>query len=137
MANKFLKQYEILFKKAKVDLNTAKIVLHSFEQSEIELDLDVVMFHLQQSAEKLLKTLLDFNNIQFPRSHDIEELINLLEFNNIKLIDNVNFFISLTSFAVESRYDMILDDLNDAYQYIVELESFVDFTKKIIETKEK
>lgn len=37
MATKFLKQYEILLKKATVDLNTAKVVLESFEKGTIEL----------------------------------------------------------------------------------------------------
>ena len=39
MATKFLKQYEILLKKATVDLNSAKILLASFEEGKIELDL--------------------------------------------------------------------------------------------------
>ena len=54
----FLKQYEVLFKKAKTDLKAAKILLEKFEEGDEELDLETVMFHLQQCAEKLLKSLL-------------------------------------------------------------------------------
>ncbi len=75
MAKKLLKQYEILFKKAKVDLNIAKLAMVAFKKGDIELDLEVIMFHLQQSVEKFIKTLLDYNTIKFPHTHDIEELI--------------------------------------------------------------
>jgi len=88
MAEKFLKQYEILFKKAKVDLNTAKLVMDSFEEGEIELDLEIVMFHLQQSVEKFLKTLIDYNKIKFPHTHDIEDAGKY-----IKFIDNLLGFV--------------------------------------------
>ena len=54
----FLKQYEVLYKKAKTDLKVAKNILEDFENGDDELDLEVVMFHLQQSTEKLLKSLL-------------------------------------------------------------------------------
>ena len=65
MGKKFLKQYEILFKKATVDFNSAKVILYSFEKGTIELDMEVVFFHLQQSSEKLIKSLLDFHTIKF------------------------------------------------------------------------
>ena len=38
MGKKFLRQYEIFFKKAVVDLNSAKVIWISFEQGNIELD---------------------------------------------------------------------------------------------------
>ena len=76
---KFLKQYEILFKKAVVDLNSAKVIWISFEQGNIELDIEVIFFHLQQCSEKFIKSLLDFYQIKFPRTHDLQSLINLLE----------------------------------------------------------
>ena len=82
MAKKFLKQYEILFKKAKVDLHGAKLLLTSFNNGDVELELEVIFFHLQQCAEKLIKTLLDFNKIKFPHSHDIEDLRSILEVNS-------------------------------------------------------
>lgn len=50
----FLRQYEILLKKARTDLKVAKNILEDFEKGDEDLDLEVVMFHLQQSVEKLL-----------------------------------------------------------------------------------
>ncbi|MGL1893600.1 MAG: HEPN domain-containing protein [Spirochaetaceae bacterium] len=90
MAEKFLKQYELLLKKAKVDLKVAKNIFRDFIGGDDELDLEVVMFHLQQSTEKTLKSILDFNKIKFPRTHDIEVLINVAKENDINYILLIN-----------------------------------------------
>ena len=74
----FLKQYEVLYKKAKADLKAAKILLENFEDGVEELDLETIMFHLQQCAEKLLKSLLAYNKIHFTKTHDIEKLLEEL-----------------------------------------------------------
>lgn len=39
---------------------------------------DVVCFHAQQCAEKYLKALLIFRGTDFPKTHDLEQLIALL-----------------------------------------------------------
>jgi len=132
MATKFLKQYEILIKKAVVDLNTAKVVLDSFEEGKIELNLEVVFFHLQQCAEKVIKTLLDYKQVKFPHTHDIKNLIYLLNENNIETVDYIDNFIPLTDFAVEGRYAVIHDDLDDAHQYIEQLEALLKFVKNLL-----
>ena len=38
---------EMFLYKAIVDLNTAKFLLESFEQGKVDIDLEVIMFHLQ------------------------------------------------------------------------------------------
>lgn len=40
--------------------------------------LDTVCFHAQQCVEKYIKALLSFKAIDFPKTHDISELIVLL-----------------------------------------------------------
>ena len=129
MGKKFLKQYEIFFKKAIVDLNSAKVILASFEKGDIELDIEVIFFHLQQSAEKLLKTLLDFHQIKFPRTHDLQILVNLLEENEIKL-DNSKELLPLSIYAVEGRYAILHDDLEDVDKYIEILEDMINKVKE-------
>ena len=128
----FLKQYEILYKKAKVDLNVAKITLKTFENGEIELDLEVIMFHLQQATEKLLKALLSFNKLHFTKTHDLEKLLNAINENNIKIIDNIAILLPLSDYAVEGRYAIIHDDLDSADKYIEILDKFIEFVKKEI-----
>lgn len=39
---------------------------------------DTVCFHAQQCVEKYLKAFLVFIEIDFPKTHDIEELMNLI-----------------------------------------------------------
>lgn len=39
--------------------------------------LDAVAFHIQQAAEKLLKALLASRSIEYPRTHDLEALLDL------------------------------------------------------------
>ncbi len=135
MAKKMLKQYEILIKKATVDLNIAKLAMTAFEKGNIELDLEVIMFHLQQSVEKFIKTLLDYNKIKFPHTHDIEELILFANKNNVKIIDNIEYFIHLSDYAVEGRYAIIHDDIDDAEKHIVLLDKLLKFVKSEINPK--
>ena len=63
----FLKQQEILFRKARTDLKVAKNILRDFEGGDKDLDLEVVMFHLQQCVEKLLKSLASHNKVHIAK----------------------------------------------------------------------
>ena len=121
---KFLKTYELLYKKAMVDLNTAKVVLESFENGNLDLDLEVIFFHFQQCAEKIIKSYLDFKSIKFPHTHDLKNLLDLLEENNLLFIEeeDIDLVILLTQYAVEGRYSVIHDDLDDTDKYIALLE---------------
>jgi HEPN domain-containing protein len=60
--------------KAEIDLKTAVLVLRSAEEGPAES----VAFHAQQCAEKYLKSLLSWKGIDFPKTHDIGQLIQLL-----------------------------------------------------------
>ena len=68
--------------------------------------LDTACFHAQQAAEKYLKALLCFNNIEFPKTHDIERLIELSGSVDRRFIDLIDEALLLTGYAVESRYDL-------------------------------
>jgi len=135
MAKKFLKTFEILSNKAVVDLNVAIITLESYEKGDIELDLEVVFFHLQQCSEKLIKSLLDLNKVKFPHTHDLENIINLLEENNIQSIENINDLIPLSEYAVDGRYAVLHDDMEDTTIYINILKDFIKIIKNKIEEK--
>jgi len=128
----FLKQYEILYKKARVDLRASKILLEDFEKGDEELDLETIMFHLQQATEKLLKSLLAFNKLHFTKTHDLEKLLNAVNENNIKIIDDIETLLPLSDYAVEGRYAIIHDDLDSADKYIKILDKFIEFVKEEI-----
>ena len=115
--------------KAIVDLNSAKHLLEAFNADEIEIDIEKIYFELQQSGEKLLKSMLSREAIRFPKSHDIEQIIELCEENEIVLVENIGYLIELNDYAVEGRYSIIHDDINEADRYIVVLEALLKSIK--------
>ena len=126
MAKKFLKQYEILYIKAKEDFVAGKYLLDGFNNHNLELKLEIIFFHFQQCSEKLIKSLLDFKEIKFPHNHNIRELIKLANDNKI-LIENKDELSMLTQYAVEGRYLIIHDDLSDADKYVEILDKLLIF----------
>ena len=122
-----LRQYEILLLKAKEDFTAGKYLLDGFQNHNLELNLDIIIFHFQQAAEKALKAILDFKYVKFPKNHDIAELVELLNLNKIKTIDNLQILESLTDYAVEGRYSIIHDDIEDADKYIPILDELISF----------
>jgi len=57
--------------------NDLKNAVHSLKLGE-DCPTDTVCFHAQQCVEKYLKALLVLSGIDFPRTHDIEEIVALL-----------------------------------------------------------
>ncbi len=127
----FLKTYQILYKKAVVDLNSAKVILDSFNKGDIELDLEVICFHLQQCSEKLIKSVLDINNIKYKNTHDLKNLTNLLEKHSI-ILEQIERLVPLSIYAVDGRYDTIQDDINDIEVYIVILNDLITSVEHIL-----
>lgn len=62
-----------------------------------------VCFHAQQCVEKYIKALLIIHEIDFPKTHDIERLIQLLP-STILLPIAVSDQALLTTYAVTARY---------------------------------
>jgi HEPN domain-containing protein len=93
-----------------------KIYLAKAAQDELAVDRlaplqessdEIVGFHLQQAAEKMLKALLVFRNIEFRRTHNLGELIHLLEKHGEIFLPELDTIRDLTPYAVEWRYDFI------------------------------
>ncbi len=128
-----IKSSEDLFLyKAIVDFNSGKFLLKNFDSADIEIEPEKIYFDFQQSVEKLLKSLLTKNKIPVKKTHDIEKLIISCNKNSIVLIENIERLIDLNEYAVEGRYDIICDDLNDASMYVELIEIFIKFTKQEI-----
>jgi HEPN domain-containing protein len=60
--------------KAESDLKTALLVFRAAEEGTTE----AIAFHAQQCVEKYLKALLCWEGIDFPKTHDVGQLILLL-----------------------------------------------------------
>ena len=61
-------------------------------------------FHSQQAAEMCVKALLTWRQTNFPKTHDIEELLDLLQGSDAVLAESLRPAIVLTRYAVETRY---------------------------------
>ena len=65
---------------------------------------DDVCFHCQQCAEKYLKAMLEELGWTIPRTHNLDELLNLLLPSHPTLHPFRRGLIFLTDFAVDTRY---------------------------------
>lgn len=68
---------------------------------------DIVCFHCQQAVEKYLKALLQELSVSFPKTHDLELILDLLVPHDPTLRRLRRRVDALTSFAVEYRYPIV------------------------------
>jgi HEPN domain-containing protein len=61
-------------------------------------------FHAQQAAEKYLKALLTARQVEFPKTHAIEQLLSLLEPVLADVASALQEAAALTPYGVEIRY---------------------------------
>jgi len=80
---------------------------------------NAVTFHCQQAAEKYLKALLTWWDIEFPKTHVLARLIALIETRDAALAEELLDAVALTPYGVELRYpgdrpDATADDAREA-----------------------
>jgi len=62
-------------------------------------------FHIQQTLEKLLKAWLTIKNVVYTRTHDLENLADMLEEAGVQLSEEIRTELSdITVYAVTMRY---------------------------------
>ncbi|MFA6403640.1 MAG: HEPN domain-containing protein [Salinivirgaceae bacterium] len=127
----FLEQHLVLYKKGVADFNAAKILFEQFNQGNRELDIDIILFHLQQSAEKLIKAILSKQKVNFPKIHDLEQLYYLLQSTGIEVSVDIELIIQLNDYAVEGRYAIIHDEVLKTEEYFKTISILTEFTKNL------
>lgn len=65
---------------------------------------EAVAFHAQQAAEKALKAVLVWHQVEFPKTHDIRRLLDLLAGVDADVAAAAADAAELTPFGVEYRY---------------------------------
>lgn len=81
---------------------------------------DTVCFHAQQCAEKYLKGFLAFHEIDFPKTHSLEDLVLLCKRVEPLIESEVGNVETLSSYGVEVRYpgeiyyDIPVEDAREA-----------------------
>ena len=118
--NRHLNQW---IEKAEHDLIAAKLII-----AHQPLILDIACFHCQQAVEKYLKTFLVFKKEDFPRTHNLDLLIQKCAILQpaFAVIDLKN----LEDFAVRGRYphDFLLpspEETHDFYEIAESIKALV------------
>lgn len=83
-------------------------------------------FHSQQAAELALKALLIYLKMEYPLTHNLSDLLNLIE-QTVKVPDAVWSAASLTEYAVDRRYPLGIDVTRE------ELEDSIRQAEKVVE----
>ena len=90
-------------KKAENDLIAAK--------NSIKIKLyDIACFHIQQSIEKYLKAFLTYYDVEFEKTHAIEDLLLLASQIDNSFANLIEEGKKLTPYAVEIRYPLLLKE---------------------------
>ncbi|MHB8075645.1 HEPN domain-containing protein [Desulfosporosinus fructosivorans] len=116
---------------AKDDLITAKYLLGLHP-----LKLEIICYHCQQSAEKILKGFLIDKNIDPPKTHDLRLLRRMCE----KIADGFDEIeescVHLTAYGVQPRYPMEIElTESDMRQAIEEADHIMSFIALRLELK--
>ncbi|MCP4452385.1 MAG: HEPN domain-containing protein [Planctomycetes bacterium] len=96
--------------------------------------LEGLCFHAQQAAEKALKALLVSLNLEFPRTHNIGTLLDLLH-EAVSVPSEVEEAASLTDYAVMTRYPGDTEPVDgDEYNQAIRLaEGVTDWVQQLLQ----
>ena len=102
-------------RKADADMELAEHLLHG------ESFPNAIAFSSQQAAEKYLKALLSWRQVVFPKTHDLDEILNLVETTDPDLAQSLRDIVVLSPYGVELRYpgdrpDATWQDAEEAVQ---------------------
>ncbi|HBG49880.1 MAG TPA: DNA-binding protein [Cyanobacteria bacterium UBA9971] len=101
-----------------------------------DINLEDLCFDLQQCAEKSLKAILIKNNIEFPKTHNISELLILIRQKTTIIIpEKIKEAAILTDYAVNTRYpsDFTPVSLEEHKETLEIAENVYNWAKNIIE----
>jgi HEPN domain-containing protein len=84
---------ELLLGHATSDLGACRVLMAAEDMRD-----DFVGFHAQQAVE---------NDVDFPRSHDLRELVDIAADNNVTVPSSIEEARWLTPWAAQLRYEML------------------------------
>ncbi len=90
-------------------LNHARSNLAHAQPTNPDVWFEDLCFDAQQAAEKALKAVFICRSERFPFTHDLEELLRMLERNGLKIPKYVRQAKELSRFAVVPRYPGLAD----------------------------
>ena len=96
-----------------------------------EVDISATGFFAQQVVEKCLKSVAEYHGIVFRKTHDVDELVDLLLLHNVAMPFPPEQFSHLNPFAVILRYEetpfisMSLEEMSQLVDYAYQWASTV------------
>ena len=126
---------ETLFDKAKQNLKVAESIYSTIAIND-EAYLNYVGYHIQQALELSIKYMLEMNGVNYPKSHDIDQLIRLANINNVELYLNEYIDDHSEMFSLwEARTRYILNyrlEKRKIERSLTETKSYLDVIEKMI-----
>ncbi len=97
-------------------------------KSDPDIAVEILGFHAQQAAEKILKAVLAYHQVRFPHTHRLVELIDSIKDHQLAFPPELEEVRYLTPFAVEFRYDFfgVADE-----EEVIDLEAILDLLKQL------
>ncbi|MHC4167802.1 MAG: HEPN domain-containing protein [Planctomycetota bacterium] len=92
---------------------------------------DAAGFHLQQAVEKALKVWLALRGVDYPKTHDLNPLLGLLEDQD----ENIGPFwtlLELNPFAVQFRYELPGEDFSNFEQLAQLTEQLLEHVRSLL-----
>lgn len=126
---------ETLFDKAKQNLKVAESIYSTIAIND-EAYLNYVGYHIQQALELSIKYMLEMNGVNYPKTHDIDQLIRLANINNVELYLNEYIDDHSEMFSLwEARARYILNyrlEKRKIERSLTETKSYLDVIEKMI-----
>lgn len=126
---------ETLFDKAKQNLKVAESIYSTIAIND-EAYLNYVGYHIQQALELSIKYMLEMNGVNYPKTHDIDQLIRLANINNVELYLNEYIDDHSEMFSLwEARTRYILNyrlEKRKIERSLTETKSYLDVIEKLI-----
>lgn len=123
-----LDQPEVLLRKARQD----ELVLQKL-LNDPEVDDDTLGFHAQQSAEKMLKAVLASRGVDYPKTHNLRVLIELLAKSGVHLPEPLSEITRLTQFGTTFRYDNFQpSSLGERVKWLESIKSLRSFLEPLL-----
>jgi len=82
-------------------------------KNDNEIYLEDICFDLQQAAEKAIKSVMIYYNLEIPKTHSIGFLLHQLQKNGIETPQKINNAAILTGYAVETRYPGEYEEIDE------------------------
>jgi HEPN domain-containing protein len=99
--------------------------------------LEDLCFNAQQAAEKALKAVCLYKEQDFPKTHSITRLIDVIAATGIKVPEQIKIADALTQYAVQTRYPSPVEEIElEEYKESLAIAARVVFwAEAIIEQK--